>query len=104
MTPEILAQLEALAAAGIQIVPAPQITTHFILERDGFVVLVERRGGGFGAAGSPGLLTEAGGFAALIEREGKPWFAGKRESREATPEEAGAARRLFRDVRAIIGC
>jgi hypothetical protein len=102
MTPEILAQLEALAAAGIRILPAPGVSSHFILERDGCVVLVERRGGGFGAAGSPGSLTAAGGFAALVDRGGAPWFVGKGESREASPEEAARARRLYADVRNIV--
>jgi hypothetical protein len=102
--PETLAQLEALAAAGVRIVPAPQITTHFILERDGCVVLVERRGELFGAVGSPGLLVETCGFAALVERDGAPWFVGKTSSRPATPQEAAAARLLFADARRIFGC
>jgi hypothetical protein len=105
MNPETLAQLAALAAAGVRIVPAPQITTHFILERDGCVVLVERRGESFGAVGSPGLLIEeAGGFAALVDRDGVPWFVGKTAARPATPEESTAARRLFADARRIFPC
>ena len=44
-----------------------EITSHFILERDGFVVFVERRETGFGNIGAPGLMTEQG-FAALIWR------------------------------------
>lgn len=104
MSPDVLAKLEALAAAGIRILPLPQVTSHFILERDGCVVLVERRGEGFGAVGSPGLLTEAGGFAALVDRGGVAWFVSKAGSREASPEEAVAARGLFSDARAIFGC
>jgi hypothetical protein len=57
--------LEKLVAAGIQMIPA-EITSHFILERDGFVAFVERRQEverreeGFGNIGAPGLMTERG--------------------------------------------
>ena len=66
MNPELIEILEKLAAAGIQIVPS-EITSHFILERDGFVAFVERREEAFGNIGAPGLMTERG-FAALIWR------------------------------------
>ena len=48
-------KLEQLVAAGIQLLPATEITTHYIFERDGFVALVERSGEGFGGVGSAGL-------------------------------------------------
>ena len=57
---------EKLVAAGIQIIPA-EISSHFILERDGFVAFVERRENGFGNIGAAGLMTERG-FGALIWR------------------------------------
>ena len=77
--------LEKLAAAGIQIIPA-EITSHFILERDGFVAFVERRGDDFGNIGAPGLMTEQG-FAALIWRSGQPFFVGKGTNQPATAEQ-----------------
>ena len=40
MTQGLIEILEKLAAAGIQIVPS-EMTSHFILERDGFVAFVE---------------------------------------------------------------
>lgn len=79
------APLEKLAAAGIQIIPA-DIASHFILERDGFVAFVERRGDDFGNIGAPGLMTEQG-FAALIWRSGQPYFVGKGIDRPATGEQ-----------------
>ena len=63
---------EKLVAAGIQIVPA-EITSHFILERDGFVAFVERREEAFGNIGAAGLMTERG-FAALIWRGDQPFL------------------------------
>ena len=76
--------------------------THFVFVRDGCCVVVERRGDGFGAVGSPGLLNESG-FAALVARDGGDWVVGKSESRIATQAEASAARRLYRELREILG-
>jgi len=101
LNPKLLAQLERIASAGIQILPVPEIASHFVLERKGRVVLVERREDGFGAAGSPGALSEKG-FAALVQRDGRDWFIGKNESREATAAEAEETRRLYRDLREIL--
>ncbi len=102
MNPKLLVQLERIASAGIQILPVPEIVTHFVLERSDCVVLVERRDDGFGMIGSPGSLTDKG-FAALVVRGGHDWFIGKNESREASENEAFEARRLYRDLREILG-
>ena len=101
MNPKLLVQLERLAASGIQILPVPEIASHFVLERNGCVVLVERREDGFGAIGSPGALSDQG-FAALVQRDGRDWFIGRNESREATESEAAEARGLYRDLREIL--
>jgi len=71
----VTAQIEKLAAAGIQLLPA-EITSHFIFQRDGFVAFVERRENliddrreeGFGNIGAPGLLTEHGFQAFFIAK------------------------------------
>ena len=102
MHPEILDKLERIAAAGIAMLPAPQVPSHFLFTRDGCVVLVERRGEGFGAVGSPGMLMEKGGFGALVQREGLDWFVAKGESRPAQSGEAEAARRLFTDLKSAL--
>jgi hypothetical protein len=98
---KLLAQLERLASAEIQILPVPEIASHFVLERKGCVVLAERLEDGFGAIGSPGALSEKG-FAALVQRDGRDWFIGRNESREATETEADEARGLYRDLREIL--
>jgi hypothetical protein len=82
----VIERLERLAAAGIQIIPA-DITSHFILERDGFVVFVERRGEEFGNVGAPGLMTERG-FAAMIWRGDAAYFVAKGFEQAATDEQA----------------
>ena len=92
--------LEKLAAAGIQIIPA-EITSHFILERDGFVAFVERRpdsiDDAFGNIGAPGLMTERG-YAALIWRGGQAFFAGKGFEQPASPEQVQKIRAFASDL------
>jgi hypothetical protein len=96
--PEIQLKLtfEKLVAAGIQIVPA-EITSHFILERDGFVSFVERRENAFGNIGTPGLMTERG-FAALIWRGDQAVFVGKGFELPATPEQVQKIRAFATDL------
>lgn len=98
----LLGQLERIAAAGIEMIPAAEAGPYFVFAREGCVVLVERRGEGFGAVGSPGKLVEQGGFAALVRRGGEDWWVGKGEERRAGAGEAEAARRLFTDLKAAL--
>jgi len=98
---DIITRLERIAALGIQILPLPEVQTHFVFERDGFAVLVERRGSSFGGVGGPGQLTEKG-FAALVDRDGTAWFIGKGEERLAAAGEAESARRLFTDLKSAL--
>lgn len=81
---------ERLAEARINLLPATEITSHFVFERDGFVALVERRGeAGFGSIGSAGLLTPLG-IAVLVGE----WFVVK-GSRETASAERLAGLRAF---------
>lgn len=99
--PALLRKLECLASAGIQLLPASEIETHFVLERDGFILLVERTDAGFGQIGSPGLLTPHG-FAALTWRGTDPYFVAKDFQQAATPEEVAAARAFSGNVKNCI--
>ncbi|MGB6945262.1 MAG: hypothetical protein WBE37_22885 [Bryobacteraceae bacterium] len=96
MNPELVEILEKLAAAGIQIVPS-EITSHFILERDGFVAFVERREQAFGNVGAPGLMTEQG-FAALIWRGDRSFFVGKGFEQPASLEQVQKIRAFAADL------
>ncbi len=89
-------RLEKLAAAGIQIIPAG-VTSHFILERDGFVAFVERKGDDFGNIGAPGLMTDKG-FAALIWRGERPYFIARGFEQAATDEDVQKIRRFSNDL------
>jgi hypothetical protein len=92
----VIDKLEKLAAAGIQIVPA-EITSHFILERDGFVAFVERREEAFGNIGAPGLMTDRG-YAALIWRGDQAFFVGKGFEEPASPEQVEKVRAFASDL------
>jgi hypothetical protein len=94
----MIEKLERLAAAGIQILPAEGVQSHFFLERDGFVALVERTEAGFGRIGSPGFMTEKG-FAVLVWRNGNPFFVAKGLEQAAAPEQVESMRRFARDLK-----
>lgn len=68
-----MTSFERLVAAKIQLLPLPEIATHFVFERDGFVALVERRDDGFGRVGAAGLWTEKG-LAPLVWRGDQAFF------------------------------
>ena len=90
--------IERLARAGFQLLPAVPITTHYVLERDGFVALVERLpDGAFGQAGAPGLLTE-GAIAQLLWKKEGPRFVAKGFDLPATPDQVEFLRRFDADL------
>jgi hypothetical protein len=93
--------LERLAASGIQLLPAVEITTHYVFERDGFVALVERTPTGFGGVGSAGILTGKG-FAALVQRGDRSYFVAKNFEQEAEPGQVNALRRFSADLKAAL--
>ena len=95
--------IEHLARSGFRLLPAFQIATHYVLERDGFVALVERSSdGGFGQAGSPGLLTE-GAIAQLVWKQEGPRFVAKGFDQPATPDQVERLRRFDADLKKILG-
>lgn len=81
--------------------PAAEITAHYVFERDGFVALVERAPNGFGGVGSAGILT-GNGFAALIRRGERSYFVAKNFEQEARPEQVAALRRFSADLNAAL--
>jgi hypothetical protein len=93
--------LERLAAAGIQVLPAVEIATHYVFERDGFVALVERTPDGFGGTGSAGILT-GNGFAALIRRGNRSYFIAKNFEQEAQPEQVESLKRFSTDLKTAL--
>ncbi len=101
MDPDLLARFERLAAAGVSLLPTAEIPNHFVFTRDGTVVLVERRGDGFGGIGSPGRITQRG-FEPLIDTGSGAHFVFKGDQSPATAAEVQAARSLFADLKAAL--
>lgn len=93
----LLAKLERVLAARIELVPDLNITTHYVFARDGFAALVEKRDGAFGNIGTPGLVTE-NGFAALMWRGETAIFVGRGFENPATPDQVAAIRAFDRDL------
>lgn len=94
---ELTQIFERLVAAGIQLLPLPDLDRYFAFERGGFVALVEKRDGGFGPIGNAGLLTEKG-LAFLIQRGEGHLFVAKGYEQPATPEQVVEIRRFSRDL------
>lgn len=97
----MIEKLEKLVAAGIQMIPA-EVTSHFILERDGFVAFVERRNDDFGNIGAPGLMTEQG-FAPLIWRGEQAFFTGRGFEQPASTEQVQKMRSFASDLAKALG-
>lgn len=98
----MIEKLEKLVAAGIELIPSVEVTTHFIFQRDGFVALVERRGDGFGGVGSSGLLTEQGGLAPLVWRGEQAYFVGRGFEQQASSDDVARLRAFAADLAAAI--
>lgn len=93
--------LERLAAANIQLLPLLEITNHFVFERDGFVCLVERQDGGFGAMGAPGVLSPKG-LAVLVWRGTDAFFVARGIEQAATQQQVESLRRFTRDLQTAL--
>lgn len=91
-------KLERLVAAGIQLLPVMEISTHYVFERDGFAALVERRAGGFGGIGSAGMLTGKG-IAPLVRRGEEAFFVAKGFEQPANAGDIEMVRRFQADLK-----
>ena len=95
------AKFQKLVDANIQLLPLPEITTHFVFERDGFVALVERRNDAFGRIGAAGILTGKG-LAPLVWRNGEPFFVAKDFEELATEEQVLSLRAFQSDLESAL--
>jgi hypothetical protein len=93
--------LQRLAAAGIDLLPIPELTAHYVFYRNGCAALVERTADGFGEVGSSGRLTEAG-FSALVWREARPYFVAHARQEPATDEEVQSVRQFAADLESAL--
>ena len=94
-------KFEKLVNANIQLLPLPEIETHFVFERDGFIALVERRTDGFGRVGTAGLHTDKG-IAPLVWRDGSAFFIARNFEQPATDAEIEQLRNFQKDLNAAL--
>lgn len=87
------AKIERLSAAGINLIPA-DLEKHYMLERDGFLALVER---GSLRVGTAGLVTEKG-LAPLMWRGEESWFVARGFEQRATADQVEGIRTFQRDL------
>jgi hypothetical protein len=97
----MLENVERLAAARIQVLPVPGVTSHYLLERDGFAALVERREESLGQVGAAGLVTEKG-LAVLVWRGGQGFFVTRNFELPAEPQQIDELRRFSADVKQVL--
>ena len=103
MNPELLRKLERLMAVGIELVPFDGISNHYILARDGYVSLVEKREAGFGNIGAPGIMTGKG-FACLVWRGTEAVFVAKGFEQLASAGQVSDLRAFDEDLKtALLG-
>ena len=99
ISPGIFATLERLAALHFELLPMPELTTHYVIARGPFVAMVDRReDGSFGRSGNPGKIGERG-FALFVRRGERAVFASKGHEEEASPEEAEAVRAFATELK-----
>ena len=101
MNQELLGKLERLMATGIELVPFDGISNHYILSREGYVSLVEKRETGFGNIGAPGIMTEKG-FACLVWRGTEAVFVAKGFEQRATAEQVIDLRTFAEDLKTAL--
>jgi hypothetical protein len=86
LTPEHLAVLERLRAAGFALAAFPMYERHIGVRRgDCALLLAPGADGRLGVFGEPCWLVE-GKLAVRVRREGREWFVFKQARVEATPE------------------
>ena len=88
-----------LGSTGIQLLS--ETPAYAIFARDNLIALVERMAGGYGSAGSTGILTERG-LAYLIWRDGQALLAGKSFELPATDEQVEAMRTFSEDLKSVL--
>ena len=94
-------KFQKLVDANIELLPLPEITTHFVFHRDGFAALVDRVKDSFGKVGAAGLLTERG-IAPLVWRHDVPVFVLKDFEENATSMQVEQLRAFQRDLQAAL--
>lgn len=96
-----MARLEKLLEAGFRLVRVPRVERYLAAEKNGFVALLDPAGGHWRVFGQVGYRLGEG-IGMLIERQGRPVFAWKQQSVDATPELTAAYERFKAEIEKLL--
>jgi len=101
LSPRQVAVLESLLQAGFRFVTFEPYARYLAVEREGFVTLLETRGGKVELFGQVGYHVGEG-IAMLVERARRQAFVWKGQSVPATPELLRAYENMKADLRRLL--
>ena len=93
--------LEKLLRAGFQFATLEHITRHLVIEKSGFIALLDPSEGKLKLFGQVGYRV-GGGIGMLIEQRARPAFVWKKQAVAATPELLSAYARVKSELAAIL--
>jgi hypothetical protein len=98
-----LPHLQAMAAAGFELVALPRFPGFVGAKKYGCAALLEPlEGGGLRQFSGAGYLIE-GNIAVLVEKGGEPWFVWKERKVRATPELLESVKHLEEELNRLLG-
>lgn len=101
LTPAQIRTLQQLLDAGFQFVTMERITRHVVVEKDGFVALLDPGEGKLRLYGQIGYRVGEG-IGVLVERSGTQSFVWKRETIPVTSELLAAYSRVKKELAEIL--
>jgi len=102
LTDAHLPRLQALAAAGFELINLPRFPGYVGAKKYDCAVLLEPvDGGGLRQFTAVGYLTE-GNLSVLVQKGGEQWFVWKAQQVRATPELLAAVQQFESDLRAAL--
>jgi len=97
-----LPRLQALVAAGFELVSLPRFPGFVGAKKYGCAALLEPlEGGGLRQFSAAGYLIE-GNIGVLVEKGGEPWFVWKEHTVRATPDLLDSLKRLEEELKPLL--
>jgi len=101
LTPAQIKTLQRLLASGFQFVPMERITRHVVVEKDGFIALLDPAEGKLKLFGQVGYRV-GDGIGMLVEQGRQHSFVWKKQSIPATPVLLSACSRVKKELAEIL--
>ena len=101
LTPAQIKALEELSKAGFQFVTMERITRHLVVEKEGFIALLDPGDGKLRLFGQIGYRVRDG-IGVLVEQGPKKAFVWKKNSVAATPDLLAVCSRVKKELAEIL--